>query len=138
MAVKVSINQNITGLLGNKDTNLTCSFFPENGKQIFSVQIIAKKITEDFGEEKDIIAIFKHGKAAKLHRSGEYLDGRVTLTNITNSSHNATLKFHKLELIDEKDYMCNWFYSDMEGIMHNVKSEATRISVKGMVFCEHF
>lgn len=134
MAANIFITQNITGLLGNKDIHLTCSFFPENGEQILSVQIIAKNITGDFDEKKNIIAIFKHGKAAMLHRSGRYLDGRVTLTNITNSSHNATLKFHILELIDEKDYMCNWFYSDMDATMHNVKSAATRISVKGMIF----
>lgn len=135
MAVKVSITQNITGLLGKKDIHLTCSFFPENGEQIFSVQIIAKKISEDFDEKKNIIAVFNHGKAAKLTRSGGYLDGRVTLTNTEpNSSHNATLKFHILEMIDEKDYMCKWFYSDMEDAIQNVKSDATRILVKGNGF----
>ncbi|CAG2222379.1 UBC7 [Mytilus edulis] len=130
LAVKVFINQNITGLLGNTDTHLTCSFFPEKGEQIITLQILAKNITEDFDEKENIIAVFKPKKSAKLNALGEYLVGRVTLTNITNTSNNATLKFHILKCEDNKDYICKLYYNDMEDAIQNVKSDATRILVK--------
>ncbi|CAG2250201.1 unnamed protein product [Mytilus edulis] len=60
-----------------------------------------------------------------------YLSSRVTLTNITNTSTNATLTFHVLKFTDEKDYMCKLFYNDMFAVLKIRESEATRISVKG-------
>ncbi|CAG2250200.1 unnamed protein product [Mytilus edulis] len=132
LAATVSINQNITGLHGNTDTFLTCSFFLEKGDDIVSAQIIAKNITEDF-DEKNLIAIFKPEKAARLLPAGTYLSSRVTLTNITNTSTNATLTFHVLKFTDEKDYMCKLFYNDMFAVLKIRESEATRISVKVQV-----
>ncbi|CAC5386238.1 unnamed protein product [Mytilus coruscus] len=123
------MNQNITGLLGNTDTNLTCAFFIEKGEKIISVQIIVKNITEDFGD-KNPIAIFKPEEAAKVHTSGNYLLGRVTLTNITATSTNASMTFNELKCIDEKDYMCQLYYNDMEGATLTEKSQTTRILVK--------
>lgn len=135
-AAKVSINHNVTGVLGKQGTHLTCSFSLEKGEQIFSVQIIAKNITEDIDEKENTIAVFKPKKEAELKSSGVYLTGRVTLTNIKNSSNNATLKYHVLKSIDEKDYLCKLYYNDMEDAIQNLKSDVTRILVKGMVFSD--
>lgn len=132
LAAKVSINQNITGLLGNKDTHLTCSFFLEKGEQIFSVHLFAKKITEDF-DDNNHIAIFEPEKAARILQPGNYLSRRVTLTNITNISTNATLLFHVLQYTDEKDYMCKFLYYDMVKVIRIRDSDITRISVKVQV-----
>lgn len=97
------------------------------------MEITAKNRTEDFDDKKPI-AIFKPGKAAKLHSSGEYLSDRVTLTNITNTSTNLTLKFRKLKCIDEKDYICKYYVIDMDGAVSTARSETTRILVKGKMF----
>ncbi|CAC5388970.1 unnamed protein product [Mytilus coruscus] len=129
LAANVSINPNITELLGNKDTDLTCSFFLDKNENIFNVELFAKDISKDFHDKKPI-AIFKPDNAAKLHTSGNYLLGRVTLTNITHASTNATLQFHELKYIDEKDYMCKCNVRDTEGAHSVVKSATTRILVK--------
>ncbi|CAC5386250.1 unnamed protein product [Mytilus coruscus] len=132
LAANVSISPNITGLLGNKDTDLTCSFFLEKNEHIFNVALIAKNITEDFHDKKPI-AIFIPENAAKLHTSGKYLFGRVTLTNITKTSITATLKFNELKYIDEKDYMCKCNVLDTDGAHSVVKSATTRILVKDCI-----
>ncbi|CAC5411550.1 unnamed protein product [Mytilus coruscus] len=87
-------------------------------------------MTEDFDDKKPI-AIFKPEKAAKLHSSGEYLSGRVTLTNITSTSNTAALKFLILRCIDEKDYICKYYVINMDGDVSTARSETTRILVKG-------
>ncbi|CAC5388975.1 unnamed protein product [Mytilus coruscus] len=129
LAAKVSLNQNITGLLGNTDTNLTCSFFLEKGEQILNLQIFSKNLTENF-DDKPPIVIFEPEKAAKLLTPGTYLSGRVTLTNITDMSINATLTFHMLKRIDEKYYMCKCYYKNNDRIISDVRSEKSRILVK--------
>ncbi|VDI57193.1 Hypothetical predicted protein [Mytilus galloprovincialis] len=130
LAAKVSINQNITGLVGNKDTHLTCFFIKEKSEEFLSVEIIAKNITENFEDGKRPIAIFEPERTAKLHPTGEYLLGRVTLTNITYTSTNATLNFHVLKGTDEKDYMCKYYYKDKLRAFSIAKSKDTRILVK--------
>lgn len=137
MAANVFINQNITGLVGNADTDLTCSFFLESDEMINSVQIIAKNITEEVDVENPI-AIFRPNIMTKLHPLGEYLFGRVTLTNITDKSTNASLTFHMLERIDENSYMCKCYYNDINGEIKYAKSDATRILVKSEDFSLYF
>ncbi|CAC5425226.1 unnamed protein product [Mytilus coruscus] len=68
---------------------------------------------------------------AVLHpSSGLYLLGRVTLTNITNASTNATLIFHILKCKDEMDYICKYNYYDIDDAVKYEESETTRILVK--------
>lgn len=95
LATKVSINQNIAEFVGNKNTQLTCSFFFRKGKKIYSVQINGKNLTEDFDNKKPV-AVFKPEEATRIHTSAEYLLGRVTLTNISTTSPNASLTFSTL------------------------------------------
>ncbi|CAG2229255.1 unnamed protein product [Mytilus edulis] len=127
--VKVSINQNITGLIGNNDTSLTCVFINEANKRLTGVEVIAKNKTEDFKDGKPI-AIFEPNQPAILHFNGQYLTGRVTLTNITSTSTNATLTFKELKCDDERDYLCKCNYKDIYGsALPPEKSQPTRISV---------
>ncbi|CAG2206188.1 unnamed protein product [Mytilus edulis] len=127
--VKVSINQNITGLIGNNDTSLTCVFINEANKRLTGVEVIAKNKTEDFNDGKPI-AIFVPSRPTILHFNGLYLTGRVTLTNITSTSTNATLSFKELKCDDERDYLCNCNYKDIYGsALPPEKSQPTRISV---------
>ncbi|CAC5388973.1 ALCAM [Mytilus coruscus] len=59
---------------------------------------------DDFDDVKPI-AILQPNEPARLITSGNYLNGRVTLTNIKNTSTNATLTFHELKCEDERDYV---------------------------------
>ncbi|CAG2232323.1 unnamed protein product [Mytilus edulis] len=129
--VKVSINQNITGLIGNNNTSLTCVFIKEANKRLTGIEVIAKNKTEDFKDGKPI-AIFVPNKPAILHLYGQYLTGRVTLTNITSTSTNATLTFKELKCDDERDYLCKYTYKDKYGSISSEKSQPTRISVHVM------
>ncbi|CAC5411551.1 CADM3 [Mytilus coruscus] len=65
-----------------------------------------------------------------LPPSGDYLSGRVTLTNITKVSSTATLRFDNLECEDEKDYICTFNYVNEFGVIFIDESEPTRILVK--------
>ncbi|CAC5385988.1 unnamed protein product [Mytilus coruscus] len=130
LAAKVSINQNITGLIGDKDIPLTCSFINEPLEQIVRIQFFAKNKTDEFNLKKPI-AIFEPDKPAKLLLSGNYLNGRVTMTNITSTSTNTTMTFHVLKCDDEKDYICQCYHVKEGAYLLPEKSPPTRISVQG-------
>ncbi|CAC5425222.1 unnamed protein product [Mytilus coruscus] len=130
LAAKVSISQNITGLIGNIDIPLTCSFTNDANEKTTKVELFAKNKTDDFDDVRPI-AIFELDKPGRLITSGNYLKGRVTLTNITSTSTNATLTFHVLKCEDERDYMCQCEYNDNDGAsLPKEKSPPTRISVQ--------
>ncbi|CAC5386255.1 unnamed protein product [Mytilus coruscus] len=75
------------------------------------------------------VAIFSPDMAAMLLPSYDNLSGRVTLTNITKVSTNATMTFDNLECEDEKDYICTFNYVNVLGVVLIKKSEPTRIIV---------
>lgn len=114
----------------NNDTHLTCSIIGENIGPIINIEINAKNKTDD-SDNKERIALFTPGKMAVIHpTSGLYLLGRVTLTNITTMSTNATLTFHLLKCIDETDYICTFIYYDTDSAVKTEESPSTRILVK--------
>ncbi|CAC5385987.1 unnamed protein product [Mytilus coruscus] len=129
LSAKVSISQNITGLIGNNDISLTCSFINEPLEQIVRVQFFTKNKTDEFDLRKPT-AIFELDKPAKLLLSGNYLNGRVTMTNITSTSTNATLTFHVLKCEDEKDYICQCYHVKEGAYLLPERSPPTRISVQ--------
>ncbi|CAC5407991.1 CADM3 [Mytilus coruscus] len=61
--------------------------------------------------------------------SGDYLSGRVTLTNITKVSTTATLRFDNLECKDENDYICIIIYVNEFGGVIIDESTPTRILI---------
>ncbi|CAC5425224.1 unnamed protein product [Mytilus coruscus] len=129
LAVNITINQNITGVVGKNDTHLTCSFIKDINQNFINVAIIV--INKDgISPQKEPVAIFQPDKVASLPPSGDYLSGRVTLTNITKASTKATLRFDYLECEDEKDYMCTFTYVNEFGVVIIDESEPTRILVK--------
>ncbi|CAC5425219.1 ALCAM [Mytilus coruscus] len=131
LAAKVSVDQNITGLILNTNTSLTCSFTNNVDEQITKVEFFAKNKTDDFEDINKPIVIFTPDKPAKLHSTGKYLNGRVTLTKLTSTSTYATLTFHVLKCEDEKDYKCKCYYDDWEGAaLPTETSPPTRISVQ--------
>lgn len=129
--MKISINENITGFIGKNDIPLTCSFIKEANEHLLSITIIAKNKTENVFDDRRPIVIFTPNTPVNLHSSGNYLKDRVTLTNITSMSTNATLTFNVLRCEDGKDYMCSCFYIDQYNNKLSEWSESTRISVQG-------
>ncbi|CAC5411554.1 unnamed protein product [Mytilus coruscus] len=130
LAAKVSISQNITELIGNNDIPLTCSFTNNADEEISKVEFFAKNKTDEFDHVKPI-ALFIPDKPARLILSGNNLIGRVTLTNITRESTNATLTLHELKCEDEREYMCQCYYNDIEDVsLPPEKSPPTRISIQ--------
>lgn len=127
-ASKISIKQTITGDVGNISTHLTCLFTIDMQFDLLYVAIVAKNKQGNFPTTNPI-AIFTPGKPAKLFSSGEHLAERVTLTNITNESTNATLTFHTLLCEDENDYICTYNYID--DVIQTNTSNPTRMLVKG-------
>lgn len=93
------------------------------------VHFFAKNKTNEFDFTKPI-AIFEPKKPARLLSSGNYLDGRVEMTNITSTSTYATLTFLELKCDDEKDYMCQCYYKGSIDISLE-RSPPNRISVQG-------
>ncbi|CAC5386259.1 CADM3 [Mytilus coruscus] len=129
LALKVTITQNITGFVGKKDTRLTCSFNVEKYQSLISVSITAKNEADKYATYTPI-AVFKPQQAAVLTIPGDYLFGRVTLTNVTNLFIDAAIRFDTLECIDEKDYMCIYNYFDKNDAVKKERSEPTRILIK--------
>lgn len=129
LAVNISINQNITGIVCKNGTDLTCSFIKDNNQSFVNVAIIARNKNGIFLKNEPV-AIFPPNKVAILPPSGDYLSGRVTLTNITKVSTNATMTFHNLQCGDETDYMCTFNYINEVGVVIIDESEPTRILVK--------
>lgn len=103
LAAKVSISQNITGLIGDEYIPLTCSLINEAFEHITRISVFAKNKTDDFSSMNPI-SIFEPSKPAKLLSSGSYLNGRVTMTNILSTSTNATLTLNELQCEDILKY----------------------------------
>ncbi|CAC5385985.1 unnamed protein product [Mytilus coruscus] len=129
LAVNISINQNITGLVGKNDTHLTCSFINDNKIHFINAAIIARNKNGTFPKNEPV-AVFPRDNVGMLPPSGDYLSGRVTLTNITKLSTTATLRFDILQCEDEKDYICIAYYFNEFGVVITVESEPTRVLVK--------
>ncbi|CAC5386265.1 CADM3 [Mytilus coruscus] len=129
LSASISINQNITGLVGKNDTHLTCTFIKDNNQDFINVAITARNKNGIFPKNEPV-AVFLPDKGAILPLSGDYLSGRVTLTNITKISTSATLRFDNLECEDEKDYICTFIYVNDLGVVITDESEPTRILVK--------
>lgn len=130
LAPQISINHNITGLVGKNDTHLTCSFTKDINQNFINVAIIPRSKNGIFPINEPVV-VFPPDKIAILPPSGNYLSGRVTLTNITKVSTTATLRFDNLQCDDEKDYICTVSYVNDLSVVIIDESEPTRIFVKG-------
>ncbi|VDI55888.1 Hypothetical predicted protein [Mytilus galloprovincialis] len=129
IAVNISINQNVSGLVGQNSTHLTCSFTKDVDKKILNVMIVTKNRDGNF-DTKTPLVIFPKDNASIFHPSGVYLSGRVTLTNMTHVASDVTMTFKKLKCEDEKDYICTITYSDNYFITSTEKSDQSRIIIK--------
>ncbi|VDI38613.1 Hypothetical predicted protein [Mytilus galloprovincialis] len=92
------------GLLGENGTEINCSYtIPE----ILFVSFLAFNRSSEIFE---IIATYRPDRTPQLNTQGQYLNGRVTLTPITQSSKKAVMTFNQLMCIDDTSYKCEVSY----------------------------
>ncbi|XP_063439723.1 uncharacterized protein LOC134721008 [Mytilus trossulus] len=115
-------------VLGPSDLELRCSYNPESGDDIYSIDISA----ELNGQYRTIVAFYPENKRkdGRLRMDGNYLNGRVTMNNPNQSSDVAVLIFNQTECIDETMYKCRVTYDSNIGTQ-NQESNATAIYLEG-------
>lgn len=125
--IDVDMNDNFTATVGEVG-EINCSFSKENLETIFTVGLhIRNKTTNTFVP----IVTFRPGISVVFTPSGEYLRHRVTVTNITQESTEATLIFNQLSCIDQTQYLCVVAYLNTDNAFDSDRSLPTTINVTG-------
>ncbi|CAC5367989.1 ALCAM [Mytilus coruscus] len=125
-ASTVKLSQNISRLLSENETEIECSYTVENILQIDSVSFLAFNDSSITFEQ---IVTYLPDTKSLITRRGQYLRGRVTLSDITKSSTKAAMVFNKLLCIDYTLYKCYVRYIDSGGVGREATSNNIRISV---------
>lgn len=126
-ALYAEIKGNIKGLNGEKGTEIECSYTKQNVISIISVSFFAlNKSSHKFNE----IALYIPNSFPYLTDDGQYLKGRVTLVNITQSTTKAVMTFNKLMCIDDTLYYCKVIHFGSTGVIIVISND-TDISVQG-------
>ncbi|CAC5406270.1 IGSF11 [Mytilus coruscus] len=116
----------MTGLNGGNGTEIECSYTKQNSMWISVVSFLAfNRSRNEFNE----IAIYVPNYPSYITDNGQYLKGRITLMNITQSTTKAVLTFNKLMCIDDTLYQCIVNYRDSSGVK-NIVSNNKSISVR--------
>lgn len=102
------MNGNITAVIDERGIEIKCLYTKENVKTIFTVGLFARSKTNH--NEFFTIVTFFPDEATVINSSGEFLRGRVTMTNITQESTEATLIFKQIKCTDQNQYRCKVFY----------------------------
>lgn len=125
--VSFEINGSKGGLLGENGTEIECSYTQKNIKQIYFVSFNAfNRKSRSFQE----IAIYSAGGNPELTPVGQYLKGRVTLTQLLTK---AVMTFNKLMCIDDTFYKCKMSYRNVNGTQEQISNNIS-ISVQGIYF----
>ncbi|CAC5408239.1 unnamed protein product [Mytilus coruscus] len=122
----VEIKGNVTGLNGGNGTEIECSYTKQNSILITVVSFLAFNRSSITSNE---IAIYVPNSLSYLTDHGQYLKGRVTLMNITQSTTKAVMTFKKLMCIDDTLYQCRVNYISSSGVKNTI-SNSTTISVQ--------
>ncbi|CAC5356271.1 unnamed protein product [Mytilus coruscus] len=125
IAETIQINRNITGIVGESGTEIVCSFTNTSSYPRYII-IEAHRTTESSLK----LATLCKDKASQLLSNGTYLEGRVTLTNITESASTAVMAFVNLTCMDEMTYRCYSNYESDNGTTEDVNSIKSTLSIK--------
>lgn len=125
--MSVVIEGNKGGILGENGTEVKCVYTLGDTSYV-SFLAFNKSITTF-----EIIATYRPGRTPQLNPQGQYLNGRVTLTPITQSSKKAIITFNQLMCIDDTYYRCqvNCFVSSGNQM---IMSNNISISVQGSYY----
>ena len=125
-ALQIEINTNVTATIGDTNVKLRCSYIKDGGEHIFNIKMKARNKAS--GEYLMIATFYPAEYNIEAVLKGEYLTGRVSLTNPSDESSEAILTFNKIQCVDDTDYICNISY-DRNGDTHTIFSSSTSIIV---------
>ncbi|XP_052067720.1 uncharacterized protein LOC127706997 [Mytilus californianus] len=120
-SITVRINQNISGSIDESGTQIKCSFTRHNVTKIFAIELKA---------DNDTVVTFLPDDKPRFTSKGRYLEGRVTLMNISKVSTEAVLTFDNLTCIDQINYSCSIVYLDQNSKTERRNSGFTSLFVK--------
>ncbi|CAC5406277.1 unnamed protein product [Mytilus coruscus] len=122
----VEIKGNVTGLHGGNGIEIECSYTKQNFILITVISFLAFNRSSITYNE---IAIYVPNSLSYLTDNGQYLKGRVTLMNITQSTTRAVMTFNEPKYIDDTLYQCRVNYIASSGVKNTI-SNSTTISVQ--------
>ncbi|VDI18751.1 Hypothetical predicted protein, partial [Mytilus galloprovincialis] len=122
----VEIKENVTGIIGENGTQIKCEFTKEKIISTISVSFLAfNRSNIKFTD----ISTHIPNSISYLTDDGQYLKGRVTLMNITQSTTKVVLTFNKLMCIDDTFFQCKVSYFGSKGANYIYSNNAS-ISVQ--------
>jgi hypothetical protein len=107
-ASQIKIITNVNATIGDTNVELWCSYIKDDGDYSIYITMEARNKTSE--EYLKIATFYPPGIIHDAVLTGKYLTGRVSLTNPTNESSKAILTFHKIQCVDDADYLCNISY----------------------------
>ncbi|CAC5394413.1 unnamed protein product [Mytilus coruscus] len=122
------MNSHITAGIGDSDVELRCQFTTENDDFVNLIHLTARnKTTDSFYR---IVTFYPphRNKLPSLSTSGQYLSGRVSLTNPTGSLNVAIMSYNSVQCEDDTDYGCDVYY-DNNGQLNTMQSDPTTITI---------
>ncbi|VDH98177.1 Hypothetical predicted protein [Mytilus galloprovincialis] len=120
-SITVLINKNISGVIGEGGTRVMCSYTRNDATKIFTIELKANNET---------VATFLPDEKPRLTTKGRYLEGRVTLMNISKVSTEAVMIFNNLTCDDQTNYSCSIVFLGQNGRTEESHSGFTTLNVK--------
>ena len=103
-SLQIKINTNVTATIRDTNVELWCSYINDGGDYISNIKMKARNKTSE--EYLQIAKCYPPESNRDAVLKGEYLNGRVSLTNPTGELSKAILTFNKIQCVDDTDYMC--------------------------------
>ena len=124
-ASQIKIITNVTATIGDTNVEWWCSYIEDDGDYNIYITMEARNKTS---EEYLQIATFYPSRSHDAVLTGKYLTGRVSLTNPTDESSKAILTFHKIQCVDDSDYVCSISFHT-KGKLQTKSTNSTSITV---------
>lgn len=125
-ALQIIINPSVDATIGDTHVELSCSYTRDGGDYIYYVQMTARNKTSE--EYIPIATFYPQETNRNAILTGEYLTGRVSLTNPMVDSDKAILTFNEIQCVDDTDYICSVSY-DNNGHMYEIDTDSTSITI---------
>jgi len=130
-ALQIEINPGVTATIGDTNVELWCSYFKDSGDYIYYIDMEARNKTSE--EYLQIAKFYQPELNREAILTGQYLTGRVSLTNPTDESNKAILTFNKIQCVDATDYNCSISY-ETNGTTRPIQTISTSITVTSKLF----
>ncbi|XP_033759170.1 leucine-rich repeats and immunoglobulin-like domains protein 2 isoform X2 [Pecten maximus] len=118
--ISVTTTVNPVGLVGNNELELVCTYSLTSSDRLFSIAW-NREITKDSGTYEQLASFSPPGSnqapATLLNLTNPTVFGRIVLTNPTDSSLTAKIKFTSVVCGDERKYQCS-----VQGLNNNIQA----------------